>query len=167
MSGETIPPYAVMRVTGGGYDEFGNYLHNVAKPDAEERKAYLVNGRESVESGKRGGGHWLFGVDGQVLATGSADIDAVMGPSEGSWALQQEKLGFVVVGDTKTTSEDGMTVRAIQQFRVPDEDECDYIPKKWSDISGYVAGEIQMLVKLADSCPEWVTVGPCEEEESG
>lgn len=39
---------------------------------------------------------------------------------------------------------------------------CGYIPLTWAEISGWTAGQRQVLMHEPDACPSWVTVNVCE-----
>lgn len=113
-SGEEIPPYAVMLVTG--YEtKHGLPILTVDKPDTDFAPLYLVNGplRVGSESTAYGTGRYLLDAPGQVLADtgGGTPVEgARWGPSNDSWYLTAHYQGFSVrAATTGTTASYGLT----------------------------------------------------------
>lgn len=114
-SGEVIPAYGVMRVTGAEV-KAGLRILTVAKPSATFQRLYLVNGPTRVGSGgdARGVGTWLE-EDGYVLyESGTPAYGESWGPKAGQWSLAKWRYGFTVVGGLAGTGA-GIRVVAKQE----------------------------------------------------
>lgn len=101
-SGETIPAYAVMRVTG--VSTLGSVpVITVAKPSSAFQRLYLVNGPLAVsgESNQEPNfGTWAEGAafvlydDANTPAYGES-----WGASNGSWKIKKYRYGFTILGN--------------------------------------------------------------------
>lgn len=98
-SGETIPAYAVMRVTGwvSVYDEI---VLTVAKPNSTFNRLYLINGPDEQTvnhpygtASKAYDHEYSLYESGTTPATGES-----WGAQSGSWRLAQHRPGFNVMG---------------------------------------------------------------------
>lgn len=102
-SGETIPAYGVMRITGVSTGQSVPVI-TVAKPSSTFQRLYLVNGPlqvsgDSSRSDLRGFGTWAEGAafvlydDASTPAYGDE-----WGPQNGSWEIKKNRYGFFVIG---------------------------------------------------------------------
>lgn len=99
-SGESIPAYAVMRVTGAEI-RAGLPIITVAKPSTAFQRLYLVNGPNRVGSAStaRGVGTWLDDEPGFVLyESGTPAYGESWGPKNGQWSLAKWRYGFTIIG---------------------------------------------------------------------
>jgi hypothetical protein len=115
-SGEEIPAYAVMRLTG---DVDSSHRLKVSKPNDLQQKFFLVNGSVAVPSGGNGRGSWLSedaAPSGLRVAFDSVDGTPGFGESwgakSGQWTVAKFRAGFTVLGDADTTAN---TVVALQR----------------------------------------------------
>lgn len=100
-SNETIPGFAVMRVTGAAHDAAGQFYLRVDKPDDSFQTYYLVNGPFPIPAGK-------FGVaddDYPCYAayddgSGTPAFGDSWGAKSGSWKLAPNRDGFDVLGNS-------------------------------------------------------------------
>jgi hypothetical protein len=98
-SGEEIPKYAVMRVTGVTI-ESGVEVHTVEKPNSTFKTRYIINSSAAIPIGEDGTGTWLCD-SGPVLYNNSAGTPAVdeeWGAKTGQWSLEKNRPGFVITG---------------------------------------------------------------------
>jgi hypothetical protein len=94
-SGETIPPYGVLRVTGTT-SRNGEPFFTVAKPTAAKQKFYPINGAASVAAGAVG--ECTFSQQ-AIAALGSApSFGTELGPVNNSWTLSTSGTGFYYYG---------------------------------------------------------------------
>jgi hypothetical protein len=104
-AGETIPPYAVMRVTGLiNVDD--SYVLTVEKPDEKKGRLYVVNWKNAVKPGGFGRCAWDGPlVAGVVQSDGAVTSGEKRGTKKGDWFLRSKKEGgrseFVIVGQTE------------------------------------------------------------------
>ncbi len=127
-SGEEIPPYAVMRITGADVDDpddeqqVDNWFLKVEKPNTTFYREYLVNGPETVPYS--GGGAEDFGVgyflrDARYVsyreASGTPAYGEVWGPKADQWTLEKYRYGFTIQGHA-TTIDDVNVVLATQHL---------------------------------------------------
>ena len=111
-SNETVPPYSVMKVTGG----VDGPLLTINKPDATFNRLYLVNGKSPVPASKQGKGTWLS-ESAYVAYNDSAGTPAygeVWGPKSGQWTLEKHRAGFTIQGNA-TTIDSVDVVLAVQE----------------------------------------------------
>jgi hypothetical protein len=109
---ETMPAWAIMRVTTGGTS---SYLA-AAKPDATYRWLYLVNGPGIVAQNGFGAASFLSS-DTFCLNRGFALYDTGAtpaygerwGPKSDSWKLWQHRPGFLILGSNVGTGEQSRT----------------------------------------------------------
>lgn len=88
-SGETIPPFSVMRITGVDTAN-GSHVYTVAKPNATFHRFYLINNHLAVGDGKHGTGN-----DGRYSgAAVNWTAAGGYGASPGSWELEKDRPGF-------------------------------------------------------------------------
>lgn len=111
-SGETIPAYGVMRITGSSTS---GYL-TVSKPNTSFNALYLVNGPRTVAYQAYSRGSFLMGDSASMLdrrALYNTAATPLAGESWGvinnSWLLHQHGPGFGILGGP-----DGTTVSVIQ-----------------------------------------------------
>lgn len=109
-SGETVPAYGCMRVTGVELDE-GVLRFVVAKPDTSFNRLYLVNSGSSVASGAPGWGTWLYHADKVLYESGTPAFGESWGPKASQWSLAKWRYGFTIQGQNDTTA---LTTYAIQ-----------------------------------------------------
>lgn len=118
-SGEEIPAYGVMRVTGAEL-KAGLPIITVAKPSTTFQRLYLVNGPQRVGSGStaRGIGTWLDDEPGYVLyESGTPAYGESWGPKASQWSLAKWRYGFTVVGGLAGT---GSGIRVVAKQREVD-----------------------------------------------
>jgi hypothetical protein len=113
-SGEAIPPFSVMRITGAeplvAGDTTSPPVVTVEKPDTTFHRLYLVNTGEEVPDGKEGIGTYLHHAR-YVAYNDSAGTPAygeVWGPKSGQWTLEKYRHGFLIQGHV--TEIDGVNV---------------------------------------------------------
>jgi hypothetical protein len=108
---EDVPPYAVMKVTGG----VAGPLITIDKPDTTFCRLYLVNGKSTVKQGQTGGGTWLSESDYVAYndTDGEPAVGEVWGPKPGQWTLEKWHAGFTIQGHAITV-EDVDVVLAVQ-----------------------------------------------------
>lgn len=101
-SGETIPAFAVMRVTGAA--GLGSIpVITVAKPSTDFKRRYLVNGPFPVSGAS---GQYVFGLgtwaeQSAYVLYDDANTPAYgeeWGPSSGSWKIKKYRYGFHIIG---------------------------------------------------------------------
>jgi hypothetical protein len=115
-SGEAVPAYALLRVTGMASVE-GKNIHTISKPDATYRLRYLVNGPVEWGIGKQGWGYWLWHADYVLYDTGATPAyGETWGPEPSSWTIKKDAPGFLIQGGNTGT---GATSRTIAIQDVP------------------------------------------------
>lgn len=95
-SGETVPAFALMRVTGVDTSS-GSLI--VGKPNADNQTNLLVNGPCEIPSGLQGIGMW--GVPAVVCydtGDGTPVAGDEWGAESGGWKLRNAKTGYIVSG---------------------------------------------------------------------
>lgn len=104
-SGETIPPFSVMRITGAESLATGLRMI-VAKPNDAFKTHYLINGPYAVLDGDDGRGTTLAQADNVAYnsSSGTPAVDEEWGAKEDQWTLQKNRPGFIIIGNTKTSS---------------------------------------------------------------
>jgi hypothetical protein len=104
-SGEEIPPYACMQVTGTV--EFGgqNYF-TVDKPADEDATsgAYLFNLHRSVAADEYGNGD--AGVETRSVTDGSVSAGDRVSPTTGSWETKKDSAGLFIAGGADDIGDD-------------------------------------------------------------
>src|SRR5688572_13390436 len=88
---ETVPAYALMRVTGM-VEVDGRYVYKIDKPDTSFKRLYLVNGPEDVtyRSGSTGygWGTWLWHSDYVLYNTAATPaFGETWGPTNATWTI--------------------------------------------------------------------------------
>lgn len=113
-SGETIPAYGIMRITGASTDGF----MTVSKPSSAFQALYLVNGPDDVAYQSFSRGSFLMGdsasmFDRRALYNTAATpaVGESWGVVSNSWVLHQHGPGFGILGGA-----DGTTVAVIQVY---------------------------------------------------
>jgi hypothetical protein len=112
-SGETVPAYGVMRVTGSVTVDGTEYV-TIGKPNSDFKRKYLVNTGSDVANGAYGTGTWLD--EGGSVLYDDANTPAIgesWGPSNGSWKIKKWRYGFSIIGNPTGGSTD--LVRAWQE----------------------------------------------------
>jgi hypothetical protein len=104
-SGETIPPYACMQVTGTVEVGGQNYF-TVDKPADEDGTsgAYLFNLRRSVAADEYGNGD--AGVETRSVTDGSVSAGDRVSPTTGSWKTKKDSAGLFIAGGADDISDD-------------------------------------------------------------
>jgi hypothetical protein len=111
-SGEVIPAYGLLRITGMATVD-GRNIWKVEKPDATYRRRYLVAAQE-VGIGKRGWGTWLWHADYVLYDTGNTPaFGEEWGPEASSWTIKKDSPGFTIQGGNTGTGAASRTI-AIQ-----------------------------------------------------
>jgi hypothetical protein len=104
-SGETIPPYAVMRLTTPTTVD-GEMLVTATKPSSTSQRLYLVNGQDAVEDSAtaRGWGTWVWDSDWVLYdTTDTPTVGDEWGAKEGEWKLFKNRTGFLATGQYDAT----------------------------------------------------------------
>lgn len=99
-SNETVPSFAVMRVTGASNDAAGQFFLKVDKPSDSFETYYLVNGPFPILAGK-------YGVASDQYPCYAAYDDGLgtpaygdsWGAKSGSWQLAPNRDGFDILGN--------------------------------------------------------------------
>lgn len=95
-SGETVPAYGVVRVTGAT-ERHGQLLLTAAQPDSALRRQYALNGPLPVAAGDYGSctcdSPWFA-----LRGAGSPEPGQAWGPQPTSWSLVAGRPGFAVLG---------------------------------------------------------------------
>lgn len=113
-SGETVPPFAVLRVTGTTVNNSMPAI-TCAKPNATSYNFYFVNGPFAVRNGKFGQGTYGPHVVARYDTAATPTLDAEWGPQSGSWFLSTAGSGFRIVGEISATKfTDSGLLEAIQ-----------------------------------------------------
>ena len=114
-SGEEIPPFAVMRISGeetvGGRTRF-----IVAKPDSTfRRKGYLINSPFAIGIGKSGSG--TRDTTYALCSSSASPVrDQWWGAKDGEWKLFQHRPGFLVLGNYQGTGDGQRSI--VEPFEV-------------------------------------------------
>jgi hypothetical protein len=102
VSGETIPPYAVMKPDGDTLNRSGNFVLRMGKPDDEFRRRYYVNGPYAIPDD--GYGMCSDGSYPTIVRTTESsgtfyNHRSTFGVQEDSWELKRGGVGrFTMVG---------------------------------------------------------------------
>lgn len=112
---ETAPAYGLLRVTDP-FDEDGEKVLTIGKPNASFQRRYLVNGPDDVPAGQRGAGTWLWDADYVLCDSGATPaFGESWGAKDDSWILWQHRPGFFAVGGTLGEASDNtLRMRALQ-----------------------------------------------------
>lgn len=104
-SGETIPPFSVMRITGAT-NNHGEITFTVALPNATFCRSYLVSGPVAIANGDSGLGTTLAqaGYVAYNSGSGSPAYGEEWGAKEGQWELEKDRPGFIIEGGIKFTA---------------------------------------------------------------
>lgn len=94
-SGETIPPYGVLRVTGTTTRN-GQPFFTVAKPTSAKQKYYPINGAAAVGAGQVG--ECTFSPQAIAALASSPSVGTELGPVNNSWTLSTSGEGFYYFG---------------------------------------------------------------------
>lgn len=110
-SGEEIPAYGVMRVTGAEV-KAGLPIITVAKPSTTFQRLYLVNGplRVGSDTNARGVGTWLYEAGYVLYESGTPAVGESWGPKASQWSLAKWRYGFTIQG---ATAGSGATARVL------------------------------------------------------
>lgn len=144
-SGEVVPPYAVMRITGAE-DHNHSLRYLIHKPNSDFHTHYLVNGPASVPVDKDGFCTTLSQA-GFVAYNSSAGTPAAheeWGAKSGQWTLEKNRPGFIIDGGEKTTA--GVTAVGATQRIV-----TDLIGKADSSISNGSTGTVSIWMGASGS----------------
>jgi hypothetical protein len=98
-SGETVPAYAVMRITGSATVDGTEHL-TIEKPSYTFQRKYLVNLGSEVANGDTGTGTWFDESKTQYVLYDEADgtpAGEEWGAWPGQWSLKKERLGFTLI----------------------------------------------------------------------
>lgn len=104
-SGQTIPAFGIMRITGSEVVERASRFI-VSRPDGTYRQTYLVNGPRAIESGRNGTGYFATQSPVWALWDSGSDTPAVgdmLAPIKDSFKLTNYGYGFRVVGKNETS----------------------------------------------------------------
>ena len=96
-SGETIPAFAAMRITGVVTIE-GRSVIKVDKPNDDNLTNLLFNSPVNVPSGGYGSGTHEFPCYAKYQTASSAVLDEEWGTESGSWALKKDNAGYLIIG---------------------------------------------------------------------
>jgi hypothetical protein len=114
-AGETIPAFAVMKITGEVTVDSAK-LYTVAKPDSTFARLYLVNGPDTVTTSQLYGTGSFVNTADRVLydsGDGTPAAGQVWGPYPSQWSLKRHMYGFRVQGDSDSTA---TTVLCVQHW---------------------------------------------------
>lgn len=104
-SGETIPGFAVMQISGWESDRNGRDYIKVKKPDGDGTM-FLLNSPFPIENDKIGRANESGRVYGLYdSGDGTPAVDESWGPESGSWKLKKDNSGFFIIGDHKGTGD--------------------------------------------------------------
>lgn len=98
-SGEIIPAYACMRITGG-VESGSTQIVTVSKPSTTFQRLYLINGPSQVAVGADGTGTWLSDAAYVLYETGTPAYGESWGPKASQWSLVKWRYGFTIIGTT-------------------------------------------------------------------
>ena len=111
-SGETVPAYGCMRVTGGTTVSGSDYV-TIAKPSTAFQRLYLVNRSVAVADLNSGLGSWLSDADWVLYDDANTPAyGESWGPVASSWEIAKYRYGFTIVGNPSGGTTD--TVLATQ-----------------------------------------------------
>lgn len=103
-SGEDVPAYGVMRITGltllGGVQA----VLVIAKPNTTSQPFYLVNGPVRCKAGAYGEGTWLEASGTVKYSSGHPNYGNNWGPTNDDWGLVSGRSGFVMLGEALDTT---------------------------------------------------------------
>lgn len=103
---EVIPPYAVMRITGGTSID-GEIVYTVAKPNATKQRWYLVNGMFQIANSSTAEGVATFLTNGGFVLYDTGDgtpaNGETWGAENGQWSLAKGKPGFTMLAGNQGT----------------------------------------------------------------
>lgn len=96
-SGETVPAYGVMRVTGSAVID-GTFYILIGKPNNTFQRLYLVNGGSEVLNGATATGTWLNDTENVLYDQndGTPAGENEWGAWPGQWSLRKGRLGFTM-----------------------------------------------------------------------
>lgn len=116
-SGESIPAYAVMRVTGvNSTYKIPWEVLNVAKPNTTLQRFYLVNGPVACQANGNGLGTYLWDSSFILYDTGNTPaIGETWGPQDGTWTIKKNRWGFNILGGNTGSGATSRTV-AVQHI---------------------------------------------------
>lgn len=137
-SGETIPPFSVMRITGA--ENFNGAIRFiVAKPNTDFQNDYLINGPEAIRSTKDGRGTTLAQAHYVAYRSGSGTpaYGEEWGAKTAQWTLEKNRPGFKIEGGIKNTA--GVDAVVARQHLV-----TDLIGKPDSTISKGATGTVSV-----------------------
>lgn len=138
-SGEAIPPFSVLKITGTS-SRNGSKIYEVTKPDTTFERRYLISGPYITAIGGYGSANDGRFVDIEVDYTSAAKN---YGASPGSWKLVYQRYGFELI-DTPTSSK---SYRAIH-------DPIDFVMgKATSSISAGSTGTMKIYVAPTTAGP--------------
>lgn len=101
-SGETIPPFSVLRITSCTFTN-NEKVYTVAKPNTTFYRRYLVSGPFAIGSGSSDEGlAGYLSEGGPVQCDATPAIDESWGPKSGQWSLAKWRYGFTIDGGSTT-----------------------------------------------------------------
>jgi hypothetical protein len=123
-SGEDIPPFSILRITGAENFQ-GAIRFIVGKPNATQQTAYLVNGPETVRATKDGRCTTLTQADylAYDTADGSPSVGDSYGAQNGQWTAKKDVPGFFICGGVKFTA----GVNAVAAIQISSADTVDTV----------------------------------------
>lgn len=96
-SGETVPPFGVMKKTNA-VTRNGEICYEIGKPDTDFQSQYLVNGHIQIENDGYGLCTWLEEAGLVLCDTINAADGEEWGVKSGQWSLTQHRSGFWIAG---------------------------------------------------------------------
>ena len=97
-SGETIPAYSIMQITGTA-ELFGRTYHLVDQYSTGVFGGFLFNGKREVADGETGNAQ--TGIHFIAMGDGSTDtVGHLWGPANGSWELTPNGGPYIIAGDS-------------------------------------------------------------------
>lgn len=146
-SGETVPPYAVMRVTGTE-TVHGQTILTIGKPDGSNQNWYAINGPGQIAANSIAGCTLSPSAIIRV-ESGTPSNGDEWGPSSGNWGIGSSGSRFFIFG-SKTSGRNLNLVEAVQTTSasktfwgltqsnwVDNGTSCDHVPvKKCDDCEG-------------------------------
>lgn len=116
-SGESIPAWGVMRITGATVESSGARLLTVAKPNTTLQRYYLVNSGDTCASSSTGVGTFLHHAGTVLYDTANTPAyGETWGPQSATWTIKKGNTGFVILGGNTGTGATSRTI-AIQDSR--------------------------------------------------
>lgn len=120
-SGEVIPPFSVMRITGAENTTTpdGALRYVCAKPNSTFCTRYMVSGPFATPAGSKDGICTTLSEAGYVAynsGAGTPALDEEWGAKTGQWTVEKNRPGFIIDGGTKTTA--GVNAVAARQHIV-------------------------------------------------